>query len=80
MTDEEALYFDRSLGCELPFLEFDYVNYKGEASRRKVEGLPHLWYGTTEYHQDPQWLMTAFDVNKQALRDFALRDIKFLSE
>lgn len=77
MTEEEGLYFDRSLGCELPFLEFEYVNYKGDKSIRKVEGLPHMWYGSTKYHPEPQWLMTAFDTDKLALRDFAMRDIKF---
>lgn len=73
---EVAAYFERSLACSMPNMRFEYTNYKGNTAVREVEGLPHVWYGCTEYHKEPQWLMTAYDVEKQALRDFAMSDIK----
>lgn len=33
-----------------------------------------IWYGTTEYHTQPQWFLKAQDHQKQAIRDFALAD------
>jgi predicted DNA-binding transcriptional regulator YafY len=52
----------------------DYTNWKGERRRRTI--LPReLWYGTTSYHTTPQWFIRAVDLEKTAVRDFALRDI-----
>ncbi len=53
---------------------FDYVNWRGERARRVVEPV-QLWFGATEYHPEPQWLLKARDVEKGAMRDFALKDI-----
>lgn len=53
---------------------FWYSNWKGERALRRV--LPSLlWFGTTEYHPEQQWLLKAFDLDKQANRDFAMKDI-----
>jgi hypothetical protein len=60
-----------------PALEFGYTNWRGEQSTRRVWPI-HLWYGATEYHPDKQWFLKAFDTDKQAERDFALRDIRNL--
>ena len=50
-----------------------YTNWKGETAQRRI--IPRrIWWGATEWHPDPQWLLTAFDVDKQAERDFALKD------
>jgi hypothetical protein len=35
------------------------------------------WYGSTEWHPEPQWLLKARDVAKGAERDFAIKDIGF---
>ena len=52
----------------------DYTNWKGERSLRKVT--PKIFYwGSTNYHPEPQWLMNAFDEEKKQDRMFALRDI-----
>lgn len=57
-------------------LQFQYRNYRGENSERRV--IPNkIWFGTTEYHTEPQWLMTAYDIDKRDVRDFALLDCKF---
>lgn len=50
-----------------------YTNWKGETAERAI--IPRrVWWGSTEWHPEPQWLLTAFDVDKQAERDFALKD------
>lgn len=55
-------------------IEFVYRNWRGEVSTRRVVPL-HLNHGATEWHPEPQWLLIAFDVEKDAERSFALRDI-----
>ncbi len=55
-------------------LRFTYRNWRGEVAERAAR-LVHLWFGATEYHPDPQWLVNAVDAEKRALRDFALRDM-----
>ena len=55
-------------------VELDYTNWKGERRWRRV--LPReLWYGVTNYHPEPQWFIRGVDLEKSAVRDFALRDI-----
>lgn len=55
-------------------LEFKYKNWKGEVSHRRV--LPiDVWYGETEFHKEKQWLLKAFDLDKEADRNFAMNDI-----
>lgn len=51
-----------------------YTNYRGETSERNI--IPEkIWYGSTEWHPEPQWLLTALDLDKKASRDFAMKDI-----
>ncbi len=52
----------------------DYTNYRGERAHRRV--LPHrLWFGTADWHPEPQWILDAWDVEKGVIRSFAMRDI-----
>lgn len=53
---------------------FMYTNYKGEREEREVYPLG-LFYGSTPYHRETQWFMRAFDISRNAERDFALKDI-----
>ena len=55
-------------------LTFIYRNWRGEVAERKVIPLS-VHYGATEWHPEPQWLMRAFDLDKQAERDFAMADM-----
>jgi predicted DNA-binding transcriptional regulator YafY len=55
-------------------VEIDYTNYRGRRSGRVVFPL-HIWFGSDEYHADPQWLLDAFDVEKGAMRTFAMKDV-----
>lgn len=51
-----------------------YTNYRGETSIRRV--IPRsITFGSTDWHPDKQWLLEAFDLDKDAERSFALRDV-----
>ena len=51
-----------------------YKNWRGETGRRQI--IPKkIWYGITEWHTEEQWFLKATDIDKNADRDFALRDI-----
>ncbi len=48
-----------------------YRNWRGETAVRSF--IPRrLWWGSDEWHPEPQWLLTALDVEKDVERDFAL--------
>lgn len=55
-------------------IEFDYVNYKGEQETRHARPIK-IWFGSTAYHPDAQWLMEAFDIDRCQTRDFAVSNI-----
>lgn len=51
-----------------------YKNWRGEIADRTI--IPQMiWLGKTKYHPDEQWLLNAYDCDKQAARDFAIKDI-----
>jgi len=55
-----------------------YTNYRGETAERRI--IPkELIFGSTEYHPEEQWLLVAFDLDKNAERTFAFKDIKVWS-
>jgi hypothetical protein len=56
-------------------IRFRYVNWKGEEGIRRAIPIGLFW-GSNEYHPIPQHLMRAYDCDKNALRIFALLDIK----
>lgn len=52
-----------------------YTNYRGETSVRRI--VPEkIWFGSTEWHPEEQWLLDAVDLEKNAPRSFALKDIR----
>lgn len=51
-----------------------YRNYRGETSVRTVKP-SRIWFGATDWHPEPQWVLEALDVDKGAERSFAMRDI-----
>lgn len=57
-------------------VRFRYRNWRGEESIRTAVPIS-IDFGTTEYHPEPQWIMSAYDEDKQAHRDFALADCDF---
>ena len=51
-----------------------YTNYRGETAVRLIIPL-RFSFGSTEYHPHEQWLLEVWDVEKNALRVYALKDI-----
>ena len=52
-----------------------YSNYRHEISVRTI--IPErLWFGSTTWHPQPQWLLDAIDVEKGERRSFAMSDIR----
>ncbi len=57
-------------------LFIDYTNYRNDRAWRLIDCAgSKIRFGTSQYHTEPQWLMTAFDVLKGAEREFAIKDI-----
>ncbi|MBL8159500.1 hypothetical protein JNJ66_03520 [Candidatus Saccharibacteria bacterium] len=51
------------------------TNYRGDTAWRTI--IPQsIWFGGTEWHPEKQWLLKAYDVEKDAERDFAMKDIQ----
>jgi len=64
---------------EIP-LKVKYKNWKGEIGIRTIIPLK-VHYGKTDYHKTEQWLIDVFDVEKDALRTYAMMDIiEFIKE
>jgi hypothetical protein len=51
-----------------------YKNYRGEVGIRSIIPLEIYW-GQTEYHPHDQWLLKVWDVEKNAERIYAFKDI-----
>lgn len=55
-------------------ITIDYTNYRGERAERDI--IPEkIWFGSTDWHKEEQWLLDAHDMEKDALRNFAMKDI-----
>lgn len=81
MDEDPNSSFERSSVPRVPSaidpqeVKFVYTNWKGEIAVRRVIPVS-IWFGSTEYHKEPQWLLTAIDLDKGARRDFAMVDIQ----
>ncbi len=58
-----------------------YTNWRGETALRKIvpwtaSGRAPFRFGSTDWHPEPQWLLSAIDVEKDQCRDFALSGIR----
>ncbi|MEG9503908.1 MAG: hypothetical protein MIN69_18950 [Methylorubrum extorquens] len=59
-----------------------YRNWRGLTAVRQIipqtkEGYgSHTWFGATDWHPAPQWLLHAVDVEKGEARDFAMAGVK----
>jgi hypothetical protein len=52
-----------------------YTNDKSETAIRNIMPVT-LYYGSNEWHPEEQWLLVAWDSDKQALRTFSLQGFK----
>jgi len=50
---------------------FMYSNHEGKVERRSAATID-VFYGTTEYYPEPQWLLKAWCLDRQAERIFAM--------
>ena len=55
-------------------INFRYRNWQGVTADRSAR-IISLVYGSTDWHPEAQWLLKAFDFEKQAERLFAIRDM-----
>jgi predicted DNA-binding transcriptional regulator YafY len=52
----------------------DYTNWRGERRERRIRPI-NFFFGTTPAHPEEQWFCHAHDIEKNAPRTFAMRDI-----
>jgi hypothetical protein len=58
-------------------IEFTYKNWKDIIEVRKAE-VDSFYFGTTQWHKEPQFFLLANDLEKKQMRQFALKDISDL--
>jgi predicted DNA-binding transcriptional regulator YafY len=51
-----------------------YTNHRGETTARRIRPLG-MYFGTTEWHPEEQWLLEAWDLDKRDTRTFAMDHI-----
>ena len=55
-------------------VRIDYTNHCGVRSIRTI--IPHtIEYTSTRWHPEEQWILHAWDCEKDVLRSFAIKDI-----
>ncbi len=75
MSDGETLIVAQLLeGADSGKVSFTYRNHRGEVAKRSVKPR-RLWFGSSEWHPDPQWLLSAWCCDRKATRVFALSEI-----
>lgn len=56
-------------------IRFSYTNWRGEVGERVVRPISIEWT-QTDWHPEPQWILHAFDLDRDQHRSFAMRDMK----
>lgn len=80
MSDDQVEVVELPEGAEP--LRMLYRNYKGEVRVREVVPQGPIYWGSNEWHKEPQWLMRVNDVTDprnagegHRIRDFAISGI-----
>jgi predicted DNA-binding transcriptional regulator YafY len=55
-------------------VEIDYTNYQGQRATRRIKPM-NMKFGANQWYPEPQYLMLAYDYEKEALREFAMKSI-----
>jgi len=76
---EDARALDGSMADRAQYsnekaITLDYTNYKGERAFRRVVPIS-ISFTSNEWHKEPQWILKAFDLDREAERNFAIKDI-----
>lgn len=64
---------------EHSWIRFTYVNYKGETSTRNAI-VKEVFFGSNKWHNEPQFLIKAWDLEKDDIRVFAMKDMTNIIE
>jgi hypothetical protein len=55
---------------------FEYRNHRGEVRTVRINALAaHMWTGSTRHYPDEQPLLTAWDMDRQDERTYAMRNV-----
>jgi hypothetical protein len=57
-------------------IRFRYRNHRGETAIRTIMPVC-IWWGSTQWHPEEQWLLDGEDLDRRESRSFALRDCDF---
>jgi hypothetical protein len=60
-------------------IKVTYTNWRGERAVRSIVPIEIYW-GKTEYHPQEQWLLRVFDVERNAERIYAFKEIEQVVE
>lgn len=76
-VDQTCRLLDRATRARvIPPVVIDYTNHRGERSLRTISPTANpIFYGSTTWHTEEQWLLEAWDLEKGQLRTFAVKDI-----
>lgn len=55
-------------------IKVEYTNYRGEKGIRTIVPLGYE-FGSNEYHKEEQWLLKVWDIDRQAERVYAAKEI-----
>lgn len=80
LVEAEVEFFPHEVldlsGITNPKLEIDVTNHRGVRATRIIQPLRRsMWFGSTPHHPEPQWFMHAWDIDKEAERDFPWKNI-----
>ena len=59
---------------DYPPLTVNYTNWRGVRAVRRIIPVG-VWFGSSRWHPEDQFFMSAWDVDKGEMRDFAIRDM-----
>lgn len=59
-----------------PHVLINYKNHRGEVADRIIRPPFAIVFDSNQWHPEPQWLLKAWDVEKNAERSFAMKDIR----
>ena len=78
LTNNEKLVFAKTLvdADTIESIHVNYTNYKGVTKKRHIRPIK-IWQGSTEWHPEECFLMTAYDIDKESNRDFKVLDFDF---
>lgn len=62
-------------GLQVSYITIFYTNHRGETTVRRFRPY-NLYWGSNQWHPEPQWLMDGMDEDKKEMRTFALKDMR----